>query len=79
MDYFGSGDGWQIKYFWPASYWGVWYEKAWPFFGWQNKIAALFFFIWTLAIIVIQKRTFFEWPMPSLNRQIIDIVKKNIR
>jgi inner membrane protein len=76
MDYLGSGYGWQIKYFWPVSYWSIWYQKAWPFFGWQNKIVALFFVIWTLAIIAIQKRTFFEWPMPSLDKQIIDLIKK---
>jgi inner membrane protein len=76
MDYFGSGYGWQIKYFWPASYWSIWYQKAWPFFGWQNKAFGLGFLAWTIAMIFIQRRTFFEWPMPSLDKQIVQLAEK---
>lgn len=76
MDYFGSGYGWQIRYFWPVSGRGIWYQNAWLFDAWQNKAAWLVFVIWTLLIIVIQKRTFFELWMPSLDRQIVDLFER---
>ncbi|HAL44724.1 MAG: hypothetical protein A2Y12_00660 [Planctomycetes bacterium GWF2_42_9] len=76
MDYFGSGEEWGITYFWPLSNWSIFNENAWPFFGWQNKAIAMAFVFWATAIIFIQKRTFLEWLMPSLDKQIVQIAEK---
>lgn len=76
MDYYGSGPGWGLSYFWPFSKWSLTNPDAWPFYSWQNIAAAGLFFVWTLLIIFIQKRTPLEWPMPSLDHQIVELVRK---
>ena len=52
LDYFGSGPGWPIYYLWPFSQRTLVNPNAWEFNSWQNRVAALAFLIWTIAIAV---------------------------
>ena len=77
MDYYGSGPLWEISYLWPLSAWKIVSSRdAWAFFSWQNMSIAGFFFVWTLAIGVLKKRTPLEWPMPALDRQLVELAGK---
>ena len=71
LDYFGSGPGWPIHYFWPFSdaKWGN--ADAWPLSSWQNTTAAALLLAWTLWIAVRQRRTPLEVLMPSLDQKAI--------
>ena len=71
LDYFGSGPGWGIHYFWPFSNYEILNPYAWNFLSWQNLCAAAFFLLWTIAIIVKSKRTPLEVIMPSLDQKIV--------
>lgn len=71
LDYFGSGPGWPIYYFWPFSQWAVLNPRAWNFYSWQNITAAVLFLAWTIAIAVYCGRTPLEAIMPRLDRQLV--------
>jgi len=71
MDYFGSGPGWSLGYAWPFSDEGLMSRHAWEFYSWQNITTGCAFVVWMLGIVLWQKRTFLELPMPSLDRQLV--------
>lgn len=74
LDYYGSGPGWPICYWWPFRRghehcffnWG-----AWEFYSWQNISAAFALVGWTVLIAIIQRRTPLEALMPELDRKIV--------
>lgn len=71
MDYWGSGPGWPICYFWPFDRRQWINPDAWPFYSWQN-IGAFFVLLgWTVAIAVWRRRTPLELLMPSLDRRLV--------
>lgn len=71
MDYYGSGEGWAIDYYWPFSN-DVWMNpNPWALTSWQNYTAAGLLLLWTLGIILLKRRSPLEAPMPSLDRQIV--------
>ena len=76
MDYLGSGEDWSITYLWPLSRWSIQFPYAWPFYSWQNIGTAFFFILWTVTIIIFQKRTPLELVMPSLDTKIVKIAQK---
>ena len=77
LDYFGSGPGWGIHYFWPFSRDEILNPRAWAFVSWQNICAAGFFLLWTIVIIFQRKRTPLEFIMPSLDRQIVQVCNRD--
>ncbi len=79
LDYFGSGPGWGIHYFWPFSRMEIINPDAWNFVSWQNILAASLFLLWTLAIIVKSKRTPLELIMPSLDQKLVRFFNRQAR
>ena len=71
LDYFGSGPGWPLHYFWPASDVGIVNARAWPFFSWQNLSAAFALIAWTLVIAYGHGRTPVELITPRLDREFV--------
>ena len=71
LDYFGSGPGWPLHYFWPASDAGLVNPHAWPFFSWQNLAAAFALILWTLVIAYRHGRTPVEVITPRLDREFV--------
>lgn len=74
MDYYGSGPGWAITYWWPwrkgpGSFFIC--DHPWEFYSWQNLSAAAFFLAWTLAIIWLCRRTPLEALMPRLDKKLV--------
>lgn len=76
MDYFGSGPLWDIYYLWPVSRWRVRFDGAWEFFSWQNITVAAVFLVWTIVIAVRCRRTPLEVLMPSLDRQLVELIDR---
>ena len=76
MDIFGSGPKWTIMYLWPLSKWEAEYRHAWKLYSWQNLTTFFALLIWTLIIVVVKKRTPLEYPMPKLDKQLVDLAKK---
>jgi inner membrane protein len=76
LDYFGSGPGWPICYFWPflATEWQS--EYAWELASWQNFLATGVFLGWVIAIAIWRGRTPLEVIMPSLNSKIMQRLKQ---
>jgi inner membrane protein len=77
LDYYGSGPGWGIFYFWPFSDREIQNPQAWAFFSWQNLCAAGVFLLWVIAIIFKSGRTPLELLMPSLDRKIVRFFNRN--
>jgi hypothetical protein len=75
MDYFGSGPGWAIAYWWPFS--GAKYKTdlAWEFFSWQNISAAALLLVWVIVIALRQGHTPLELITPDLDRRIVARVR----
>ena len=77
MDFFGSGPGWAIYYFWPFSNWALdnrhW---SWAFYSWQNISAAAALFVWMIAIAIRAGRTPLETLMPNLDRQLVALLRR---
>ena len=73
MDYYGSGRGWGIAYFWPFSKWELVNDHAWEFSGWQNKLALSVFTAWSIAIFFWRKRTPLEL-VPHFDRHLVNVV-----
>jgi hypothetical protein len=81
MDYVGSGPSWPIYYFWPYSTkWAIDNTHiSWEFYSWQNISIALLFLIWTIGIAYKKGRTPLEAIMPSLDRQLVDWLRRRLR
>jgi len=75
MDYFGSGPGWDIAYWWPFSNVAVQNWSSWEFYSWQNISVGIAFVVWTVLIAYRQKRTPLELLMPSLDRQLVALLR----
>jgi LexA-binding, inner membrane-associated putative hydrolase len=75
LDYYGSGPGWGIPYFWPFSSHQWLRADAWPFYSWQNISAAVLLIGWTVWIARRQGRTPLEALMPRLDRQLVHIIR----
>lgn len=79
LDYVGSGPGWAVLYGWPfLPDAATWFEcpYAWPLRSWQNLTAGGILLAWTLAIAVRQGRTPLEALMPSLDRQLVEVLRR---
>ena len=76
LDLLGSGEGWQISYLWPFSRTSLEFSCAWGLYSWQNFAAGVFFLIWTLLLAVRKGRTFIEYPLPSLDQQIVTVLRR---
>jgi len=75
LDYFGSGPGWGIAYWYPFSRHPYRTNLAWNFFSWQNMTTAGLLLAWTIAIAIRQKRTPVELITPDLDRRLTGSVK----
>ena len=77
MDFFGSGPGWAIYYYWPFSR-SAWDNRiwSWAFYSWQNITTAIVFLAWTIAIAIRAGRTPRELLMPNLDRQLVAWLRK---
>ena len=71
MDYFGSGPGWKIAYWFPFSRVGYKTDLAWEFFSWQNLTTAGVLLAWVIVIAIRQGRTPVEWITPELDRRFV--------
>jgi hypothetical protein len=67
MDFFGSGPGWGIAYFWPLSA----HPYAWEFFSWQNITTAGVLLAWTMVIAARKGRTPLELITPDLDQRFV--------
>lgn len=76
MDFFGSGPGWGLAFFWPFYGKIIQNPLVWEFMSWQNMGTAAIFYLWTFYILYSKKRTFLEFPMPSLDKKIVDLFLK---
>jgi hypothetical protein len=76
LDYFGSGPGWPLHYFWPASDVGIVNPRPWSFFSWQNLSAAFALIAWTLVIACRQGRTPVETLTPRLDREFVARIRR---
>ena len=74
MDYYGSGPGWGISYWWPwrhgPGYWWI-NPHPWEFSSWQNATAAWLLLAWTVGIAYVCRRTPLEALMPRLDAQLL--------
>jgi inner membrane protein len=79
MDFFGSGPGWPICYFWPFSN-RAWDNRhwSWEFYSWQNISTAIALLAWTVAIAIYRSRTPLERLMPSLDRQLVEWLQQRL-
>jgi len=73
LDYFGSGPGWHIHYFWPFATLLIKSPHPWEFFSWQNILAFLVLLGWTVLIARSKKRTPFELIAPSVEARFFPI------
>lgn len=71
MDYFGSGPGWPIVYFWPFNDFRLVNWNAWELSSWQNTTAAAALLLATVWIGWRFKRTPLEVLMPSLDQKLV--------
>ncbi len=78
MDYYGSGPGWDIFYLYPFSRRSIFNPHAWNLYSWQNLTAAGVLFTWTIVIAVRRGRTPLETVMPSLDRQLVELLREKL-
>jgi len=76
MDYLGSGPFWGFYYLWPFSRWYVENSHPWEFYSWQNLSIGLAFALWILWIAVRDGRTPLEIIMPSLDKQLVQWLRR---
>ena len=76
LDYLGSGPGWDLHPWWPASDAAVRWAGAWPFYSWQNLSA---FFACLLATVWVAwklGRTPLEAVMPRLDARLVGLLHR---
>jgi inner membrane protein len=66
LDYYGSGLGWEIHYWWPLREEGYGTEQAWALSGWQNYVAMGLLLLWSVAVALWKGITPFELLTPGL-------------
>jgi hypothetical protein len=76
MDYYGSGPGWPIVYFWPFSKFKFVNYDTWEFYSWQNISAAAALIACTILIVYWRRRTPLEVLMPNLDRQLVALMRR---
>ena len=76
LDYFGSGPGWPLYYFWPFTNFTIEYRSAWEFYSWQNISAAGALLAITLYIAIRHGRTPLETIMPHLDQELVRWLRK---
>jgi len=76
LDYVGSGDDWPIFYVWPVSRWRIQNLDLWHFYSWQNISTGYALVACAVVIAVFKGRTPLEWPMPSLDRQLVEFAQR---
>jgi inner membrane protein len=76
MDYYGSGPGWPIHYWWPFSRTKYESAYAWDLSSWQNRVAFFLLLGWTVWIGYRQRRTPLETVMPKLDRQLVGFARE---
>jgi hypothetical protein len=76
MDYFGSGPGWGLYYFWPFSSRPIENPHAWEFVSWQNISAAAAGVVWMLMIAVRQRRTPVGALSPKVDAYVVTLFRK---
>jgi hypothetical protein len=74
MDYYGSGPGWGIPYWWPLSGHPWTRADAWAFYSWQNLSAAGAMVACAVAIVYWRGRTPLEAVMPRLDRELVRVM-----
>jgi hypothetical protein len=79
LDYYGSGPGWSIEYFWPFSRGGWRHADPWPFYSWQNIGTFFALLAWTAAIALRHGRTPIEWPLPAMDRKFVAWLRSKVR
>ena len=75
LDYWGSGPGWEIYYFWPFSIRGFLSPNAWPLSSWQNAVAGGLCLAWTLGIALRQGRTPLECWRPAWDAKAVEGIR----
>jgi inner membrane protein len=70
MDYFGSGPGWRIHYFWPVDPRGIKTDLAWPLTSWQNYLAFALLLAGTVMIARVRRITPLELIAPRLDARL---------
>ena len=74
MDYYGSGPGWGISYWWPwrhgPGYWWI-CPNGWAFYSWQNLTAFWALVAWTAGIAWVCRRTPLEVIAPRFDAQLL--------
>jgi inner membrane protein len=73
MDFFGSGLGWGIAYFWPFSDHYFLTENAWSLGGWQNYVTLGILVIWSVSILRSKRRTPVEILAPAVDRAFVNV------
>ena len=76
MDFWGSGPGWVIYYFWPFS--RMWFgtSHSWYLNSWQNMVAGSACVAWTLKIALKQGRTPMEWVAPRWDAKVMEGIRR---
>jgi hypothetical protein len=71
LDYYGSGPGWPIVYYWPFSDFKYVNWNAWELSSWQNSLTGGVLILITVLIAWRARRTPLEVLYPSLDRQLV--------
>jgi hypothetical protein len=71
MDFFGSGIGWPIYYWWPFNQRAYITHYAWSLTSWQNYLAFGVLLIWTYIILRTKRRSPLELLAPRLDRVLV--------
>lgn len=79
MDFYGSGEGWGIAYYWPWSDRMFYSSHVWSFSSWQNYSAFAGLIVWTLAIAMLRDRTPLEYLAPRLDRLALAALKRRAK
>ncbi len=66
MDFYGSGLGWEIHYWWPWREDGYGTEHAWALGDWPNYAAMGVLLLWSFAVAIWKGVTPFELIAPGL-------------